>query len=75
MLLSQACHVDVDVVQLESNTPGEDRFCVRERIYRPGTGNETVGSNTIDRAYVVIDGHGGFLAADMTREWCLILHI
>lgn len=49
--------IDVDVIQMDSNQPGEDRFCVRENAYA--------------RAYAVIDGHGGFLAADITMS-CLL---
>jgi hypothetical protein len=52
--------VFVDVIQLESNSPGEDRFCVYERPYGAG----------IDRAFGVVDGHGGYLAADMTGIVC-----
>jgi serine/threonine protein phosphatase PrpC len=42
---------DVSVCQVESNLPGEDRYCIRvtEEIY----------------TYGVYDGHGGYLAADI----------
>lgn len=41
----------VSICQVESNLPGEDRYCIRvtEDIY----------------TYGVYDGHGGYLAADM----------
>jgi hypothetical protein len=49
--------VGVDVIQFESNSPGEDRFCIREKILKCGSPI---------KAYSVIDGHGGYLAADHT---------
>ena len=45
------CNVIVDAIQIESNLPGEDRFCVRD-----------YGSV---KGFAVIDGHGGYLAADI----------
>lgn len=44
-------HPLVSICQVESNLPGEDRYCIRvtEDIY----------------TYGVYDGHGGYLAADM----------
>jgi hypothetical protein len=53
--------VHIDVIQLESNVPGEDRFCVYEKPYERG--------NSVDRAFGVVDGHGGYLAADMTGKF------
>ena len=56
--------VRIDAAQIESNLPGEDRFCSRE-------------SRDL-KAYCVIDGHGGYLAADICgkqecyRNQCLI---
>jgi hypothetical protein len=42
---------DVSVCQVESNLPGEDRYCVR------------VTEDIL--TYAVYDGHGGYLAADI----------
>ena len=44
-------HPLVSICQVESNLPGEDRYCIRvtEDVY----------------TYGVYDGHGGYLAADM----------
>jgi serine/threonine protein phosphatase PrpC len=47
-------NVSYDISQLESNKPGEDRFCVVQR-------NNLFG-------FAVIDGHGGYLAADIAGE-------
>lgn len=52
--------INVDAIQFDSNDPGEDRFCIREQ-WLQNSGQEV-------KAYAVIDGHGGFLAADMTCE-------
>ena len=48
---SQSPPPTVSICQVESNLPGEDRYCIRvtEDIY----------------TYGVYDGHGGYLAADM----------
>ena len=48
--------IGADVVQFDSNSPGEDRFAIREAL---------LDNTDIIRAYAVIDGHGGFLAADI----------
>lgn len=47
----------VDIAQLDSNSPGEDRF-------------QILKYNNFD-AYCVIDGHGGYLAADITLKLLL----
>ena len=41
----------VSIAQVESNLPGEDRYCVRV-------------SNDVS-AFAVYDGHGGYLSADI----------
>lgn len=53
--------IGIDVVQMESNLPGEDRFCARE--------------NSECKAYAVFDGHGGYLAADICGKCELCCHI
>ena len=46
--------IDVDCAQLESNSPGEDRFQI---IQKEGI-----------CAFGIFDGHGGYLAADVAGE-------
>lgn len=42
---------DISIAQVESNLPGEDRYCVRV-------------TNDVS-CFAVLDGHGGYLAADI----------
>lgn len=44
-------NIEFDAAQLESNSPGEDRFRV---VQKDGIS-----------AFAVLDGHGGYLAADI----------
>lgn len=60
--------VHVDIAQLESNNPGEDRFAVYEAPYTRSP------HPTITRGFGVFDGHGGSLAVDMTGRTVLLLH-
>lgn len=53
-------NVEVDCVQIESNCPGEDRFCARR--------TEKV------QAFGVMDGHGGYLAADIASALTVSLN-